>query len=254
VQPTDTEKFHEERREFETQIAKDERFTQGHYLISIRPTRYNPQAVQPVSRILELVNRCQVRRHGWSFPFIVRGQEATEQRSAGTPRRPKDWEEFWRMYQSGHFIYAVAYREDRPGQNASDFLDRWPLQHAKNIGVSLSGVVNIDTVIFIATLAYDFAAGLVGPLAWDESVEVNLTLVKTADRVLVSTDPRAPIRRFWQATIPQIESRHIVEVKDLLAKTRTLAVTAANEILERFAGADVQSLDAFAAQREFFGE
>jgi hypothetical protein len=131
-----------------------------------------------------------------------------------------------------------------------DYLD----QFARRIAAtsSVTGVINIHTLIITATQAYEFAAGLATALAWDSTVEVSVTLINTADRVIVSTDPARPVRRFWRATSPQIESRRIVEVKELLAKARNLAAAAATEILERFAGTEIQSVDVSAIQQGLF--
>jgi hypothetical protein len=250
VQPTHSEQFDQERREFDEQIAGCERFAKGHYLVSIRPTIYNSHAIEPISLILDLANRFQVRYFGWKFPFIVRNEEAVEQRCAGIPRRPKGWEEFWRMYQSGQFLCAIAYREDAADREPLEYLDVWARRRVAASNVS--GVINIHTLIRIVKQAYEFAAGLATPLAWDSTVEVTVTLTNTADRVIVSTDPARPARVFWQATAPQIKSRRIVEAKDLLAKAGSLAAAAATEILERFAKTEIHSLDVAAIQQGLF--
>jgi hypothetical protein len=253
IEPTDTERFDEERREFDQRIDRSDRFARGHYLVSIRPSVYDAELIRPMHRILDLVDQRQVRHGGWTFPMIIRREETVEQRCAGMPGHPDGWGEYWRMYQSGHFLCAIAYREDTVDREPLDYLDERDQRMAPG-GFEPKGVINIHTLIRVATHAYEFAARLATALGWDAVVEVNLTLTNVADRIIVSTDTLRPVGRFWRTTAHQIESRHAIEAMDLLAQARGLAAVAATEILERFAASEIKSVDVAAVQQGLFAD
>jgi len=248
--PSDMDRFDEERAEFAAQVSASKRLNHGYYLLSIRPAAYSPNAIQPVTRILEIATRLEVRYYGWKFPFVVRNEETVEQRSAGSPGQAEDWEEFWRMFQSGQFLCAIAYREDGSGAAISDYLGPRELRLAP-AGFEPSGVINIHTLIILANQVYEFAARLARELRWETSVDVGITLTNTARRVIISTDRARPVWRFWRATAPHIEHIRKVDLRDLLAKPSDLAAEAATEIIRRFAGSEVDALNVHEIQKSF---
>ena len=252
AQPTDAEKYGEEAGEFEKRIMQSNRFASGHYLFAIRPTSYNAQAVQPISRALEVVNQHEVRWFGWNFPLIVRHEETVEQCCAGSPGRLNGWGEFWRFFQSGNFLYAVAYRHDRPGRNPSEHIDRRS-EILRPDGFEHRGIIDFHDLIILATLEHEFAARLAKALSWNESAEISMTLTDTVDRVVVSTDVARPLGRFWRATAPKVESRQVVSITDLLSRPRQFAAEAAYEILQRFAGTQIALANVVRDQESLFG-
>jgi hypothetical protein len=239
LSPTDDEHFNVEQREFADRLSVSPRFAHGCFLFSIRPTSYAESRIELIDRLHRMVREAAVDRNGWSFPFTYRSEQVTEKRSVGSPAQPTGWGEFWRMYQSGHFLYAVAHRESAE-TTPSDILETLALRTMPS-GFQPSGYTNIHTLYLLVTMAYVFASRLATAGVYAENLRISVLLTNTRDRVAVSTRAAAPLRRFWRATAPEIESVRIIDIERIVADPFAQAVPAIDDIMQRFAGDEFSS-------------
>ncbi len=246
LSPTDDERFSTEQREFVDSLSESRDMARGHFLFSIRPTSYVESRIEPIDRLREIVRLAAVERNGWSFPFTYRLEQVTERRCVGSPGYAKGHDDFWRMYQSGHFLYAVTYREPAEA-NPSNTLDRLALRFMPPDFKPL-GFLDIHMLYLLVTMAYVFAARQAAAGVYEEKLRISVLLTNTRDRVAISTRRAAPLLRFSRATAPEIDSVRTIGIERIVADPHAEAASAIDDLMRRFAGDEFSSGDTKATQ------
>lgn len=234
LSPTDDEHFNAEQREFVDRLSESKDMSRGYFLFSIRPTAYQEDRIEPIDVLHQVVKQATVNHHGWSFPLTYRDEQMTEQQCVGSPAHAKDASEFWRMYQSGHFLCAMAYR-DPPSTELREILDPRALRIMPHNFVP-QGYVSLHHIHLFVTMTYVLASRFGAALNYGTQIRISVVLTKTRDRVAISTDFRAPLRGFWRASALNIESVHTLDLAALLADPVAQAAQSIGDIVQRFAG------------------
>lgn len=135
----------------------------------------------------EIVEKSSLDRRGWDYPHIPRRYDESSniEPCENYYQAWEDWasfKEFWRMYQSGQFLYYRGLREDWFDE------DDWRAELAERIkpGTSLALVAS---VIYEVTEMFEFLSRLHSAGLYEEGVRVNLTLANIKGRALWIEDP-----------------------------------------------------------------
>ena len=217
----ESERIHEDRPERE--LIR----TRGYWRVSIRPESYVPRRVPSVLRAAELVDTLAVRLRGWDFPH--RGESS--QRSVGSSwveyaGQPLHYIEWWRIYQSGHFVYEGGFPIDWRDRSRA-----WPPDAEWKPGQLLG----VGDTVYRFTEIFEFAARLAASEAGDEPMRIEIALGGLRDRTLYFDDSRRiPFSVDHTAKIDE----YILPVtstsrSDLAATARDMAVQAARDLFER---------------------
>src|SRR5262245_38735981 len=88
----------------------------GHYKVLVEPNGYAADRFPTLTGAWQVISDSRVSLRGWDYPHV--SNEADE-RSHGE-NYIQSWiawarnQEYWRLYQSGQFVHAFAFRENRP--------------------------------------------------------------------------------------------------------------------------------------------
>jgi len=163
-----------------------------HWRVVYRPKAFEPERIDSLRRCLDLVENNAVSLRGWDFPHL--GEARRELRFGES--WVESWVdfmshlEFWRMYQSGQFLYLGAVREMRD-QEWHGQLMRAATDHLRRVlGVDVTAVVGCFSVTnFVYTVSehFEFAARLCQAGIYPEGVDLTIQL-KKAQGIGLSAD------------------------------------------------------------------
>lgn len=201
--------------------------------------RFNFQPVTEVEiatlkECFELVEKCDVRLRGWSYPFIARREdnvmgEIRTQTYIGTWIDSGIAKEFWHMYKSGQFLHYKALNEDWY-QN-----DPWTNNIADRIKPDgYLGVVG--SVIFEVTEALEFVSRMIQNDHFKEGVKLNISLHNIKDRVLWFEDQnRVPFFHVHKSLTDKYTFSKQYSAADILSNSKGIATKIIIELFECFA-------------------
>ena len=78
---------------------------------------------------------------------------------------------------------------------------------------------------------------------YSDNLCISVLLTNTRDRVAFSSRAEAPLRRFWRATAPSVQSVRTVDIGRLVANLREEAAEAIRDIVKRFTGDEFSAAD-----------
>lgn len=168
--------------------------TRGYWRINFRPLAPAKPALT-LNDCLRAVERNQVSLRGWNYPHVPSRTDDIG-RLANAVEAWTDWSthnEYWRMYSSTQFIHYRSIAEDWRGSSPFEQSGDAPEQQV--LGVVYHTWTLAEVFEFLARLTKD---GL-----YQEGVEVSISLMNTAGRVLRIDDPD---REFTYERITNAES------------------------------------------------
>jgi hypothetical protein len=198
----------------------------GYWEVTLHPGAFVERRIAKLGELRKIIEDLSVRFRGWDFPHIDR-----EGPILGTDwiESSVDWSnyvEYWRAYQSGQFIYIGGIR--------TDWYDQSIFEQPSN-DWKPGQLLPIGDTIYRLTEIFEFANRLaIGPLAVD-AMTVSIKLVGLKGRRLyIDNQNRSGFSFPRTAGIEEYPMTFSVLSPELVAKTRELALTAAEELFERF--------------------
>ena len=203
--------------------------SRGHWRVCIRPVEFDEKHVENISNLLPIVTAASVQLRGWDFPHI--DQRNPPELGSDWVQQHIDWHrhiEFWRIYQSGQFIYYGAYRIDW-SKDATGW-DQQPLFPPPE-GLLMS----VEDIVCCIAEFFEFAVALSLSEAGSPKLELSVTALHLDGRELRSSSPE----QLWiwdgpRATLPKFELKEVFDRQDLVSNTRSLGLQWAKELFRRF--------------------
>lgn len=146
------------------------------------------------------------------------------------------------MYQSGQFIHYRAVQEDWLSE------DDWYGDTLRKIkpGTNLS-VIN---AVYLITEIFEFLSRLAKNALYEEGVQVDIRLIKTAQRELVILDPmRVPLINKYKTEINEIPFTVEYSCEQIIQNAREEALKVIIHIFQRF-GWDNPPIGVFKSDQE----
>lgn len=209
------EYFQEELSDLQSELISTIQ-TRGYWKVVIRPERYDELRIPDISQLQSIVDKCRVRRSGWHFPHG--SYQADTQRGinwVGQEYSELQYQEVWRLYQSGQFVYVAGFVEDW-GNDA-------PLGRGRSLFT--------HNIAYYPTLAYEFAENLAQTEAGDDNMVIEISANGLSGRVLAT---RKRVLNKYKASLTDFPHRLDISRKDLIDNARTLALIPAIELFKRF--------------------
>ena len=202
--------------------------TAGYVEVSIRPSRFVADRVQPITSLFPIVQRCKVSLRGWDYPHIDRTQldpvpnlDFVEQES--------EWEhhlEWWRLYQSGQFLSLRGISYDWRDQSGV-----WPASENLHSG----DLLMVEDTLFRLAEVFEFAARLSNTAAGDDPMHVDITFGGLEGRALAVSDfRRIGFVARTRAQIQEFPQKFVESSAELVAEPKSLAIHASQELFRRF--------------------
>lgn len=191
----------------------------GHWRLVLRPLVPLPEKLT-YRECGDVVERARVSIRGWDFPHLSRRQDdqGGSGREDGFVYNWTDWraaQEFWRMYQSGQFLFYSAVHDDTEfwnGKNAGEWLD-------------------VVDAIYTVTEFVEFAQRLTDGGPYRDGYALDLKLQNTQDRKLAAGRGRMPFFDDQKASGSTISIERRVDPEDA---TKGAMETSLGILLELF--------------------
>lgn len=211
--------------------------------VVIRPADFVRERIPTLSACWDLVERSTVKLRGWSFPFI--GQDSSKRINGNT------WighsvqfgghVEYWRLYQSGQFVFLGAIREVT-SKDWDAKLRRESLQHFGRFSpqeiAKIPGFISLVNAIYTITEYLEFAGRLCEKGAYSGPVDITIELHEIAGFVLTTE----PMRAWWldhQCSSDSLSRTWNIASAELIATRSSLALDILVWFFERFGWMEV---------------
>ena len=201
----------------------------GHWKVVIRPFPYNQNRISDIEDLEGIIQRTSVKLRGWDFPHVDRNQNP----GIGVDyiEQDIDWreiKEFWRFYQSGQFIYYGAYRLDW-----TESTEGWTEQPHKPPWTQ--PLLSLEDIVCCFAEFMEFASALSLSEAGSSQVGIGITATALRGRELwMSSSRQSSIWDPSKAQIDDFPQQKNIFRDDLVARTRSIGLDWANELLKRF--------------------
>lgn len=206
--------------------------------VVIRPAEFVRDRIPSLKQCGEIVERSTVRLRGWPFPFIGRDSSRS--------LRGSDWIghcvefgghiEYWRLYQSGQFLFLGAVRE-RAAEDWDAKLRRDSKQHPGRFSPEevdrIPGFLSLVNVIYTITEYLEFAARLCESGAYAGPLGITIGL-HGIDGYVLTTEP---MRAWWldhQCSSPDLSHTWNTTSSDLIETRSSFALDIMVWFFERF--------------------
>jgi hypothetical protein len=209
-----------------------------HWRVVFRPLPFVEERLE-LQELLSVVDRARVRLRGWDFPH----QNPHERPEIGR-NWVASWDtfmghvEYWRMYQSGQFVYLSGVREttETPWSeklrrlSASRIVPPTPDFDWSQV----PGFLELVNFVYTVTEFFEFAARLAQELPETETCELTVGLHGVEGFVLAVDDIRRAWWEYYAATQPVIENTWSYPVLDWVSRSHELSLEAIRWIVVRF--------------------
>lgn len=204
----------------------------AHWKVTIHPERFESERVESLERILELVERSQVKIRGWSYPHIQRKSPPIMGRDwSGTKTVFHEHVEAWRLYQSLQFDHVVLCRE--PAYYES-FLKKWRMYSPRETDAP-KGFLMAISALYSFTEIFEFARRFAQHSQIEEPVTVSIGLYGIQGWELYFGEDEYNLwGEHYRSSNCELANDWTVQRTDLLTNSRQLALTAASWFFERF--------------------
>lgn len=209
-----------------------------HWRIEIRPEEYSSELMPSRSKCFEACEKAMVRLRGWPYPCV--NPDSTH-RAQGS-----DWVaswadfmgevEYWRLYQSSHFIHFRALNEatDPEWQKKLEKDAKHHLGHVEGIEWSeIPGYVSVTQLLYTVTEVFEFAARMCQAGVYRGAVFIKLQLLGIKGRALMVDWNRA-WSEYRHATEDSLEKTWRIASDALVANAAEHALQATTWVLEGF--------------------
>lgn len=210
-----------------------------HWRVNMRPEKYNPTLISSPGECVTLIEQTKVSFRGWDYPHLSRRNEC---RAIG-----ETWfaswtdfdghKEYWRLYQSGQFLYLFAVREAADPEwrerleNAARAHD---IDDCRDIDWSkVPGFFSILNVVYTITEIFEFCSRLCqkGAYAGTAIISIRLNGIKG---FLLMADQDRSWHSYCRATQDSLEHSWAVAGDVLIADSAGQALDAIVWFFERF--------------------
>ena len=199
--------------------------SRGYWRVLVRPNGFAETRVENISALKPILQRSSVRLRGWDFPHVdFRCKTYIDSDSIVQEFEWYQYHEFWRLFQSGQFIYYGGFGLDW-AERATELSGAGPSKR----------ILSVPDAIFRFTEVFEFAARMALTEAGHDQMHIEVKAGGLKGRSLW-IDPARYVD-FSVARIAQIdEVPYEVDVSspELMAKSRELALAAAQELFKRF--------------------
>jgi hypothetical protein len=192
----------------------------------IRPTRFDREKLK-FEELEPIMRSTAVSIVGWEFPFLDNQQPTHNDVDwIGQELDWSDHKELWRFYRSGQFIHIAGMVDDWRDESEWRRKDAdW--QPGQYLGFGLT--------IYRFTEIFEFAARLATSPAGDDVMHVDIKISGLAGRALSMDVPgRFPLVRDYKATLESFPIAVDVPRTELIARSRELAASHAQDFYMRF--------------------
>ena len=201
--------------------------SRGHWHTVVRPTRFDPQRIKPITVLSPFVERCRVEVRGWDFPHVSRHDPIIT--AEDYIEQPSEWQhhaEVWRLYQSGQFVDWKALLYD--WRDKSEF---WP----PDAGWRAGDALGIGETLYTLYERFEFGARFAQTLEGNDQITIEITAGGLKNRMLVVDDPgRLPLRDMPRAHIEKFPQQFTFARAELMTDPLGHAVRAGQELFRRF--------------------
>jgi hypothetical protein len=201
--------------------------TRGYWWVAIRPIAFSKERIA-YTDLETVVRQLQVKFGGWHFPHISENQPFDH--LGDSIQQAIDWQhflEFWRLYQSGQFLWAGGIMDDWRDQS-----QWWP----RLANEEEHPTVGVGEILRKLTEIFEFASRFAVSKSGDVGMHVSMDLRNTAGRTLIGDNPR----RFWHVVQPYTTQANAIPLSaefesfSLGADPRRLAREWAAAVFARF--------------------
>jgi hypothetical protein len=209
-----------------------------HWRVNFRPSEYDGNLIPTLANCFEIVERNKVSLRGWDFPHLSRRDE---ERAHGN-NWIASWSQFaghyeyWRLYQSGQFIYLGAVREvtEAEWKKQLETITKSHLSHMRDIAwEAIPGFISMVNFVYNVTEIYEFAARLCQTQLYSGSLNIKIELKGIKGFVL-----SAPWDRVWysyySATEDYLATTKEIATDTLIASSKQEALNTIAWFFERF--------------------
>ncbi len=188
----------------------------------MRPNHFVEKRVEDISALKSILQKSSVRLRGWDFPHINgRGKEYRDLDSIVQEFEWYQYHEFWRLFQSGQFIYYGGFGVDW-ADRTTELSDAGPSKR----------ILSVPDAVFRFTEVFEFAARMALTEAGHDQMHIEIKAGGLKGRSLWVEPARIPLEQIAQ--IDEIPYETDVSNVELMAESRELALVAAREVFKRF--------------------
>ena len=209
-----------------------------HWRVNFRPSTYDDNLISTLTKCFEIVERNKVSLRGWDFPHLSRRDEEKGQGNNWIA----SWSQFmghyeyWRLYQSGQFLYLGAVREvtETEWKKKLEADMKSHLSYMREIDWGkIPGFISIVNFVYNITEVYEFAARLCQAQVYSDALTIKIELTGIKGFVL-----SAPWDRVWHSYYSATED-HLATTKEiathsLVASSKEGAMKSIAWFFERF--------------------
>jgi hypothetical protein len=209
----------------------------AHWRVVLRPREFKKERISRLSELWNIIEETQVRFRGWYYPHISHRQEERVRGIdyIGCWCTFEPHIEYWRFYQSGQFIHLFAFGEDNPryAEILREYLVREVPLTPQQLN-SIRGFVDITSSIYTFTEIFEFANRLAQRGVLYPECQIIIRMHNIMGRALSFSDFRRALNDLYIAQVESLEKPWPLASKDLIARTRELAIEASLWFFERF--------------------
>lgn len=199
--------------------------SRGYWRVLVRPSQFAEKRVDDIATLKRILQNTSVRLRGWDFPHINgRGKEYRDLNSIVQEFEWDHYNELWRLFQSGQFIYYGGF--------VVDWTQR---KTALSSGGIPKNVLSVRDAVFRFTEVFEFAARMALTEAGHEQMHIEIQAGGLEGRSLW-VDPARYIDFVadQKAEFDKVPYKIDVPSPELMAESRELALIAARELFKRF--------------------
>lgn len=204
-------------------IVSEIRNLDGHWRFVVRPTIYRENKLS-LSEAKNLIRKSQVRLRGWPLPYISDDSLTSHN---GYVQHYSDSSiffrrlEFFRLYQSGQFIFMTNLREDSPEVKEK---------------VKLAGKKGLDltNAVYTITEFFEFTRRMANEGIYGPELEMEIWLCGALDRQVYNSDFN---REMWGTPTcrePSIQLSYRFTTDKIVTSSDALAITCLETIFHYF--------------------
>jgi hypothetical protein len=205
--------------------------SRGYWRINFRPLVIKKKLELPECK--NIVEKHNVEYRGWYYPHVPRRHGDDTDLAPGNNYYEGwiDWgihKEIWRMYQSGQFIHYKAIEEDWYKED-----DWFNDSQLKNIEPGT--ILSVISAVYLITEIFEFLSHLAKNHLYEEGIEIDIRLIKTAQRDLVILDPwRGHLFDQYRAKIGEIVFTSKYSSEQMIQNAKEEALKVIIHIFNRF--------------------
>lgn len=207
--------------------------------VVLRPDEFHADRIPTLSQCWDLVQKSTIRLRGWPYPVMLldHSNRISGVNWVGFHSQFAGHIEYWRLYQSGQFVYLGTVREKtnvewdaKLRKEAAHHFGRFA---APDLLPTVPGFLHIANTIYTVTEYLEFAGRMCENGLFDRSLSIAIELHDVKGFVLTA-DPMAAWWLDHQCTCSFLGRSWAVAATEMISNRTTLAVDALMWFFERF--------------------